>query len=118
ALFRDGYVLGTANYLAPELCGAVPFEDCASDLFSLGVTLFEMLTGRLPYPPGTLRQTFRRHQFDLPAPIESFDPDLSPALVSLVRKLLNQEMEDRPSAAMVVRELVKLEIATLRRRSA
>src|SRR5262249_30907067 len=49
ALFREGYVLGTVDYLAPELCGSEPDADQASDLFSLGVTLFEMLTGGLPY---------------------------------------------------------------------
>src|SRR5205823_8274563 len=58
AFLRAGYVLGTANYLAPELCDSSPSEDHTSDLFSLGVTLFEMLAGRLPYPPGSLRQTF------------------------------------------------------------
>src|SRR5919204_1816606 len=53
AFLRDGYVLGTANYLAPEQCAPDPAEGPASDLFSLGVMLFEMLTGRLPYPPGS-----------------------------------------------------------------
>src|SRR6516225_6046048 len=39
ALFRDGYLLGSPNYLAPELCAAEPSEGPASDLFSLGATL-------------------------------------------------------------------------------
>src|SRR5262249_3282827 len=43
ALWRQGYVLGTADYLAPELCRREPQGGPASDLFSLGVTLFEML---------------------------------------------------------------------------
>jgi serine/threonine protein kinase len=118
SLFRDGYVLGTANYLPPELCGPVPFEDYPSDLFGLGVCLFEMLTGRLPYPAGSLRQTFRRHECDPPADIRRLRPDLPPALVTLVQRLLAHEPEDRPSASAVVRQLIKLEIATLRRRSA
>src|SRR5438270_12801729 len=41
---RDGYVLGTADYLAPELCAVEPSEDFGSDVFSLGVTLIEALT--------------------------------------------------------------------------
>src|SRR5206468_8672558 len=45
ALLRKGYLLGTANYLAPELCANDPFADETADLFSFGVTLYEMLTG-------------------------------------------------------------------------
>ena len=52
ALIEKGYVLGTVNYLAPELCGDEPRDDTRADIFSLGVTLFEMLTGQLPYAIG------------------------------------------------------------------
>lgn len=113
AFLRAGYVLGTANYLAPELCDELPAEEMSSDLFSLGVTLFEMLTGRLPYPPGSLRQIFRRHRCDPPANIVQWAGPLPRALVELVERLLAHNPEDRPRAGSVVRELVKLEIATL-----
>ncbi len=116
AFLRAGYVLGTANYLAPELCDELPGEELSSDLFSLGVMLFEMLTGRLPYPPGSLRQTFRRHRCDPPADIRELAPHLPEALAELVERLLAHQPEDRPRAGTVVRELVKLEIATLRPR--
>src|SRR5262245_28709379 len=116
AFLRAGYVLGTANYLAPELCDEMPAEDFASDLFSLGVTLFEMLTGKLPYPPGSLRQTFRRHRCDPPARVTDHAGPLPPALVDLIEHLLAREPEERPTSAHVVRRLVDLEIATLRGR--
>src|SRR5262249_5729255 len=71
-LLNRGYILGTVNSLAPELCGP-DFEDgLASDLFSFGVLLFETLAGRLPYPAGTIEQTFRRHCSDPPADIRRF----------------------------------------------
>lgn len=114
SFLRAGYVLGTANYLAPELCDELPAEDFASDLFSLGVTLFEMLTGKLPYPSGSLRQTFRRHRCDPPARLTA---NLPAELVQLVERLLAHRPEDRPGAASVVRQLVSLEIATLRLRA-
>jgi serine/threonine protein kinase len=114
ALFRKGYVIGTANYLAPELCDPRPEEDLSCDLFSLGVTLFEMLTGRLPYPPGSLTQTFRRHRCDPPADIARLNAGLPNDLVELVRELLSHHPEDRPSASAVVVRLINLEIATLR----
>ena len=113
AFLRAGYVMGTANYLAPELCDEEPAEEMSSDLFSLGVTLFEMLTGRLPYPPGSLRQTFRRHRCDPPADIAKLAGPLPAALVALVERLLAHRLEDRPTANAVVQQLVKLEIAAL-----
>lgn len=116
AFLRAGYVLGTANYLAPELCDQSPGEDFSSDLFSLGVMLFEMLTGQLPYPPGSLRQTFRRHRCDPPADIRALAGALPPDLVRLVERLLAHKPADRPRAGSVVQQLIKLEIATLRLR--
>ncbi len=118
AFLRAGYVLGTANYLAPELCDAEPSEDYRCDVFSLGVTLFELLTGQLPYPPGSLSQTFRRHHCDPPADVRRHAAGLPPALAVLVERLLAHKPEDRPKVASVVQQLIKLEIATLRRRSA
>jgi serine/threonine protein kinase len=115
AWLSHGYVLGSPNYLAPELCDPEPAEDFASDLFSLGVTLFEMLTGRLPYPPGSVRQTFRRHQCDPPADVRRAVPHLPPALAALTDRLLAHRREDRPRASAVVQQLIKLEIAGLRR---
>ena len=118
AFLRAGYVLGTVNYLAPELCDATPMEDYASDWFSLGVTLFEMLTGRLPYPAGSLRQTFTRHRCDPPADIRRHVSDVPPALATLLERLLAHRPEERPRAHAVVEQLIRLEIAALRRRSA
>jgi serine/threonine protein kinase len=116
ALMQQGYILGTVDYLAPELCMAEPNADQRSDLFSLGVTLFEMLAGRLPYPAGTVNQTLRRHRCDPPAEIRHFAGPLPAALVELIHALLAHRPEDRPGAATVVQELVGLEIAGIRRR--
>jgi eukaryotic-like serine/threonine-protein kinase len=118
AFLREGYVLGTANYLAPELCGTHPSEDFASDLFSLGVLFFEALTGKLPYPSGSVPQTFRRHSCDPPADIRRSAGRLPPALVAIVERLLAHEPERRPRASTVVQQLIRLEIESLRGRRA
>jgi serine/threonine protein kinase len=115
-LLEQGYVLGTANYLAPELCGFDPDADQSADLFSLGVTLFEMLTGRLPYPPGSCELTLRRHRADPPADIRQFLPNLPRPLVTLLEKLMAHRPAARPRATGVVQQLIALEIATLSRR--
>jgi serine/threonine protein kinase len=118
AFLRAGYVLGTANYLAPEQCDPLPTEDLSSDLFSLGVMFYEMLTGRLPYPLGSLRQTFRRHCCDPPADIRRNVPNLPSSLAALLARLLAHRATDRPRVTAVVQHLIKLEIAALTRRRA
>jgi serine/threonine protein kinase len=117
-LLADGYLLGTADYLAPELCTSEPDADQRSDLFSLGVTLFEMLTGQLPFPRGSLHQTLRRHGCDPPADVRYVLPQLSAGLGTVVNRLLAHRPGDRPNALAVVRQLISLEIATMGRRSA
>ncbi|HYV36331.1 MAG TPA: serine/threonine-protein kinase [Gemmataceae bacterium] len=113
-LLEQGYVLGTVNYLAPELCAPEPEDDFASDVFSLGVTLFEMLTGQMPYPAGSIEQTFRRHESDPPADLRQHAVvPLPSGLPRLVEKLLARRQEDRPRAAAVVQQLIGMEIAAI-----
>jgi len=116
SLLEQGYILGTLDYLAPELCGPEPADAFASDLFSLGVTLFEMLTGQLPYPAGTVDQTLRRHGSDPPADLRLHGGAVPSAVASLVERLLARKMADRPKAGAVVQQLISLEISTLGRR--
>ena len=118
ALLEEGYVLGTVNYLAPEQCAAAPADDVASDLFSLGLTLYEMLTGQLPYPAGSLDKTLLRHEADPPRDIRELSPELPAALTELVRGLLARKPKDRPRAAHIVQRLIPLEIAAIRSRRA
>lgn len=118
ALLRQGYVLGTVDYLAPELCGGEPVDSPAGDLFSLGVTLFEMLTGRLPYPPGSLHETLRRHEQEPAEDLHRHLPDAPPALGRLVGRLLARQPTDRPRTHALVQQLIALEIQALHRRRA
>jgi serine/threonine protein kinase len=114
-LHRRGYILGTVNYLAPELCTSEPEAGLGSDLFSLGVTLFEALSGQLPHPPGPIEQSLRRRCTEPPADLRRLAV-LPPGLFLLVERLLARQPEDRPRAAAVVQQLIALEIAALRRR--
>jgi serine/threonine protein kinase len=115
-LLEQGYVLGTVNYLAPELCGDKCIDDFASDMFSFGVTLYELVSGQLPYPAGTVNQTFRRHCFDPPMDIRRYVATLPPGLITLIDRLLARRPAERLQAASLVQLLIGLEIATLRQR--
>lgn len=112
-----GYLLGTPNYLAPELCGPEPADSFAADLFSLGVLLFELLTGDYPFRTGTLNQVLARHHSDPPADVRT-KRRIPPRLARLVERLLARRPADRPSAKSVVAALVGLEIDTLAQRAA
>lgn len=118
SFLQQGYVLGTVNYLAPELCGKAPKDDPRADIFSLGVTLFEMLAGQLPYPAGPPVETMRRHQNDEPMFLTDRAPEASAALTELVDRMLSRRPQDRPSADQLVQELIGCEIASLGRRRA
>jgi serine/threonine protein kinase len=115
-LTQIGTVIGTANYLAPELCVQPVREGPAADVFALGVTLFECLTGRLPYPADSVGEAMklrRRKPVDLtdvPGPWPS-------RVVEVVRAMLSRDPRDRPLAAGVVRELIRAEIELLGHRS-
>jgi serine/threonine protein kinase len=118
SFLREGYLLGTVDYLAPERCALQREGDDASDLFSLGVTFFEMLAGRLPYPSGSTALTLRRHRCDPPADIRRYVGPLPSGLVTLLKRLLAHEPAERPRAAAIVQQLVAFEIAALSRRHA
>jgi serine/threonine protein kinase len=110
-LLKRGLILGTANYLAPEECALAPDADERADVFSLGVTLFEALTGTLPYPTGTTAETLRSHRDDRPERLT----DQPPLLTAMVARLLAKRPAQRPHMSQVVQNLIGLEIALMRR---
>jgi serine/threonine protein kinase len=115
----DGYILGTANYLAPELCGDEPQDGPAADWFSFGVMLFEMLTGTLPYPSGLVEEMLRERQQDAASEgLAAVARAWPPRLTGLLEGLLARQPKARPLDALVVHELIALEIAALGRRRA
>jgi serine/threonine protein kinase len=113
SFIRSGLILGTANYLAPELCARTLDADGGADVFSLGVTLFEMLTGQLPYPRETPLRTVHAHLNTAPADLRDFPGPWPIGLPSLVRRMLARSRSNRPGADRLVSELIALEIQIL-----
>ena len=108
-LLEKGYILGTPNYLAPELCAFQPELKGSGDLFSLGVVLYEMIAGRLPYPIGTTGETLRSHRDCLPDTLPLAAHPLPTALVDLLYRLLSAHPESRPAASALDIQLRVLE---------
>jgi len=107
-LVGPGFVLGTANYIAPELCDDPGRDGPAADVFSLGVTLFELLTGVLPYPDGSVDETMVRHRDGRPESLWDWTGTWPIGMAALVDRMLAHEPAARPTAVGVARELASL----------
>ncbi len=75
-LTQSGMTLGTFDYISPEQARDPRDVDVRSDLYSLGCTLFHMLTGRPPFPGGTVLQKLIQHQEEPPADVRTLNPDV------------------------------------------
>jgi serine/threonine protein kinase len=91
---RVGAVMGTAAYMSPEQVKACPV-DARSDLFSLGVMLFEMATWELPFQRSTMMETMQAVAFDETPSVHSIRPHL-PADLQRVLSKLPPETARRP----------------------
>jgi len=94
ALTRSGTTVGTLGYMSPEqaIGDAV---DPRSDVFSFGVILYEMLTGRLPFSGKTMSDVLRQLHFAEPPSVESLRADIPSTLRNVVTKALQKRPEDR-----------------------
>lgn len=91
---RDGLVLGTASYMAPEQAMGEPAGP-RSDLYSLGVVLYEMLTGEPPFEAESPVAVSLKHVNEQPRPPRELDPGVPEEADAVVLKLLAKDPADR-----------------------
>lgn len=87
-LTASGVTLGTFDYISPEQARDPRIADVRSDLYSLGCTVYFMLTGRPPFPQGTVLQKLLQHQGEAPPDPRRFRPDVPEAICGVTSKLL------------------------------
>jgi len=111
---REGHLVGTPGYMSPEQVNGTTV-DARSDVFALGVVLYEMLTGVLPFAGATPLERVAALQRDEPAPLSRVNRSVGGALEGVVGRCLRKNPDERyPSAAGVVAALEQLGDVTRR----
>jgi hypothetical protein len=90
-----GAFVGTPDYVAPEQARQVHEADIRSDIYSLGCTLYYLLTARPPFPDGSVLQKLLAHQDALPRPVAAFRNDLPPGLAAILDRMLAKDPRRR-----------------------
>jgi serine/threonine-protein kinase len=111
-------IAGTGHYMAPETLSPTLGTDIRSDLYSLGATLYEMLSGEPPFTGSSPAELARQHREARPARLEELAGRLPPDAGLLLRQMLAKQPLRRPQTPCEVADrLVRTEIATLADRS-
>ena len=102
AMTQTGTIMGTAQYISPEQAQGRA-ADPRSDLYSLGVVLYEMLTGRVPFDGDNPVSIAYKHVREDPLPPSMINPDVSPGLEAVVMKALAKNPQNRYQNAVEMR---------------
>lgn len=105
-LTASGIVLGTADYLSPEQARGETLT-ASSDLYSLGVVMFEMLAGRPPFVGPTAVSIAMQHASTNPPPLRQFNANVPPAAEAIVMQVLEKEPEDRFRSAAEMQQALR-----------
>jgi serine/threonine-protein kinase len=105
-LTGTGVVIGTPQYMSPEQAKGKRGDelDGRSDLYSLGVVMYEMLTAALPFKADTTMEMLLAHMQQSPQPIRTLRPELQESIASLTMRLLEKDPARRPASAKALIE--------------
>jgi serine/threonine-protein kinase len=92
---EEGLLIGTADYIAPEQARDASIVDTRADIYSLGCTLYYLLTGRPPFAGPTLMKKLLQHQEQEPEDIQQLRPDIPEEAAQVLRRMMQKRPEDR-----------------------
>jgi serine/threonine protein kinase len=110
---KTGVVLGTPYYLSPEQSTGTKKLDHRSDIYSLGIILFQMLTGHFPFVGESAVEVISGHCFRPPPSIRDFYSDYTVALEEIVNRALAKQPEDRFQSCEAFRKALQSELPSL-----
>ena len=112
-LTEPGVLMGTVSYMSPEQASGSDEVTHLSDIFSLGIVLYETVTGKLPFQGETYFQTIEAITKRAPHSIKKHRKDAPPGLISLIERMMKKSAAQRfNSASEVERKLAELTITT------
>jgi DNA-binding response OmpR family regulator len=114
ALTQEGKILGTADFMAPEQWRDARKVDIRSDLYSLGCTLYFLLTAQLPFPNAEPMEKMLKHCLDQPTPVEQLRPEVPEKVITVVRRLMAKKPEARYQAPRELAELLGWLVQSIR----
>ena len=103
---KSGTLVGTPLYVSPEQILSHKHVDARSDVYSVGILLYEMLVGEAPFQKDTVLECLHAHIRDAAPPIRSLRSDLTEALAVAVQGALEKKPKDRPASAAALKELL------------
>ena len=101
-------VMGSVHYFSPEQASGTTITP-KSDVYSLGIVLYEMLTGHVPFDGNTAVSIARRHLDEEPQPLHSILPGIPPVVDALVMRMMAKDPAQRPDSAQLVRDIRRAE---------
>ena len=104
---ESGMYMGTIDYMAPEQAEDSHRVDHRADIYSLGCTFFFLLTGREPFPVGTVLKRMVAHQEHAAPSLRAIRPDVSPAIETAYQRMMAKRPDDRPSSMTEVIALLQ-----------